>query len=491
MRRHRVIAVVLLFAALLLAIPMEVITGSVSAAAKNTKQLIDDSVGVLSKKEVKELNELANRYGSEIGINIIGIVTDKDQGNWEVLQDLYAKNNSNEDFSVSNAAVLILNTNHEKIYINVFQKAADHLDDERLSSITDIVADEYGEGRYKAAFQRYIESVYQYVTAGSQAVDSGKNSTVSSMISSTNDGTTFTSTTTTTSSSTSGTTSSTFTSTTTSTTNGTSFTSSSSGESSNGAMNSSNPSMFKKWSDASNKKGNQLIFDEAKLLTGREYEELQELAKQYSEERKTDMIIYTTNDPLAYDVKRMTQDFYDEYGPGYKMRHGNAIILMVDMTQREIYLAGFYKAKVYFDDDRLDQIRDKIAPYLTDKEYKDGFLTYLKTVHKYMGYRPGVNPDNLLLNIWVQLGAALVIGGGIVTLLVYRSGGRVTVDAQTYEDPNSAGLVDYSDQYIRTCTTRTRRYSSSSSSSSSGGRGSGGGGTTSGGHSHSGSRGSF
>lgn len=466
MRRYRIITVVLLFAALLLAAPIGIIAESVSAAEKNAKQLIDDSVGLLSKKEVKDLNELANQYGSELGINIIGIVTDKDQGTWEVLQDLYAKNSSNEDFSVGNAAVLILNTNHKKIYINVFQKAAEHLDDERLSNITDIVADEYGEGRYKAVFQKYIESVYQYAGMGSEAVDSNMNSTVSSTNTSTNDGTAFTSTTSSssTTSTTSSTSSSTFTSTFTSNANGTSFTSSSSSSSTNGAMNSTNPSIFKKWSNTSNKKDGQLIFDEAKLLTRQEYEELDALAKQYSAERKTDMIIYTIHDPFAYDIKRMTQDFYDEYGPGYKMRHGNAVILMVDMTHKETYAAGFYKANLFFDDDRLDQIRDKIVPYLADKEYKAAFLTYLKTVHKYMGYRPRVNPDNFLFNIWVQLGAALIIGGGIVALLVYRSGGRVTVHAQTYEDPNSAGLVHYSDRHIRTCTTRTKVYSNSSSS---------------------------
>ncbi|MFW5435350.1 TPM domain-containing protein [Paenibacillus apiarius] len=228
-----------------------------------------------------------------------------------------------------------------------------------------------------------------------------------------------------------------------------------------------------------------MIFDSAKLLNRQEYDELDALAKQYGAERETDIIIFTINSPAAYDVKRMTQDFYDEYAPGYDKPHGNAVILMVDMTHREVYLAGFYKAKTYLDDERLVKIRDKITPDLTNGDYKLAFQKYIQTAHKYMGFRPGVNPDNIFFNTWVQLGIALALGGGIVTLMVRRYGGRITVNSRTYEDASTSGILDYEDTYLRTSTTSRKIERSSSGSSG------GGGGTTSGGHSHSGSRGSF
>lgn len=238
--------------------------------------------------------------------------------------------------------------------------------------------------------------------------------------------------------------------------------------------------------EATATKGKQLIFDAAKLLNRQEYDELDALAKQYGAERETDMMIVTINSPEAYDVKKMTQDFYDKHGPGYDKPHGNAVILMLDMTHREVYLAGFYKAKQYLDDERLDKIRDKITPDLTSGDYKLAFQKYFQTAHKYMGFRPGVNPDNIFFNTWVQLGIALATGGGIVTLMVRRSGGRITVNSRTYEDASTSGIMDYEDTYLRTSTTSRKIERSSSSSGSSGG-----GGTTSGGHSHSGSRGSF
>ena len=238
--------------------------------------------------------------------------------------------------------------------------------------------------------------------------------------------------------------------------------------------------------EAAATKEKQLIFDTAELLTSQEVEELNALANQYGAERETDFIIVTVNGPEAYDVEAMTQDFYDNYGPGYDKPHGNAAILMVDMSHREVYLAGFYKAKTYLDDARMDKIRSKISSDMSDGEYKLAFQKYIQLAHKYMGFRPGVNPDNLLFNTWVQLGIALVLGGGIVTLMVLRSGGRVTVNSRTYENASTSGVVAHEDRYLHTNTTR-RKIERSSSSGSSGG----GGGTTSGGHSHSGSRGSF
>ena len=228
-----------------------------------------------------------------------------------------------------------------------------------------------------------------------------------------------------------------------------------------------------------------LVYDEAGLLTQEEAYELNALANEYGALRETDIMIVTIDSPDAYDVKEMTQDFYDDYGPGFDRWHGNTVILMLDMTHRELYIAGFYKAKEYLDDDRLDKIRDTITSDLSDGNYKLAFQTYIEKVDYYMGFPPGVNPDNLLYNLWIQLGISVVIGGGIVTLMVRRSGGRITVNSRTYENASTSGVLAHEDRYLHTSVSRRKIESSSSSSDG------GGGGTTSGGHSHSGSRGSF
>lgn len=230
-----------------------------------------------------------------------------------------------------------------------------------------------------------------------------------------------------------------------------------------------------------------LIYDEANLLTEEEYMELNAMANEYGAKRETDMIIITSNNEDNTDVELMTEDFYDEQAPGYDKPHGNTVILTLDMKNRDVYLAGFYKAEELLDDGRLDRIREKITPNLSNGDYKLAFEKYIKTAHKYMGFKPGVDPDNPLFNFGFQLIAALVVGGIVVGIMTYRSGGLVTVNRRTYEDASTSGIVDRQDQYLRTTTTK-RKIERSSSSSSGGG---GGGGITGGGHSHSGSRGKF
>jgi uncharacterized protein len=236
---------------------------------------------------------------------------------------------------------------------------------------------------------------------------------------------------------------------------------------------------------ATSESGKHLIYDEAHLLTQEQSDELNALAIRYGAKRDTDFIIYTTDNPLNLDVVSLTESFYDEKKLGYDRPHGNAAILTMDMRNREIYLAGFYKAKDYLDDARMDRIRSRITPDLTAGDYTKAFETYITTSYRYMGIKPGVNPDNLLFKGWFQLALSVIIGAVVVVIMGYRSGGRVTVNRMTYEDSATSGVVAHEDLYTHTTTTKRKIERSSSSSSG------GGGGTTGGGHSHSGSRGSF
>lgn len=239
--------------------------------------------------------------------------------------------------------------------------------------------------------------------------------------------------------------------------------------------------------EAGGTESKKLIYDEAGLLNQEAYDELNAMANRYGAQRETDIIIYTSKNVQNADVMKMTEDFYDEKAPGYDKAHGNAVILTVDMKNREVYLAGFYKAEQYLDDERLDKIRAKLSPDLTNGDYKLAFQKYIQNVHRYMGYRPGVNPDNIFYNIWFQLIVSLGIGGIIVGIMAYHSGGRVTVHQKTYEDAGTSGVLEHRDQYIRTTTTRQKIQKNNGGGSGGGG----GGGISGGGHSHSGSRGSF
>lgn len=230
-----------------------------------------------------------------------------------------------------------------------------------------------------------------------------------------------------------------------------------------------------------------LIFDEAGLLSKEERDELNTLANEYGAERETDFIILTADSAPNNDYELMTENFYDEHAPGYDKPHGNAVILTLVLSTRDVHLEGYYKGEEYLDSGRLDKIRDKITPDLSSGDYKQAFEQYIKTAHRYMGYEPGVNPDNILFNIWFQLGCAMAIGAIAVGVMAYRSGGRVTVNRRTYEDASTSGILEHEDRYIRTTTTK-RKIERNTGGGSGGG---GGGGVSRGGHSHSSSSGKF
>jgi len=224
------------------------------------------------------------------------------------------------------------------------------------------------------------------------------------------------------------------------------------------------------------------VYDEANLLTEKEVAKLEALASGQGKDRNTAFIILTVNGTGGKDKVQYVDDFYDEHAPGYDKPHGNTAILFIDMKKRDVYLAGFQKAEKYLDNNRLDLIQDKITPDLSDGKYFDAFSSYIHLSHDYMGYKPGVNPDNILFKWWFQLVAAIAVGAIIVLIMAYRSGGRVTVNARTYIDSNKSKVLSESDVFVRQTVTKQRKPSNNNKSG-------GGGGITRGGYTHSGSSG--
>lgn len=223
----------------------------------------------------------------------------------------------------------------------------------------------------------------------------------------------------------------------------------------------------------------QKVFDGANILSENEAKELESLANEIGSKWDTDILIVTVDDP-SIDVKQYTEDFYDEKIEEQGLNKWNVAMITLDMYNREVYLAGFYKGKLYLNDSRLNKIRDEITPALSGGNYGFAFQQFIESVDHYMDGEPA----NIFLRWWFQLIIASILGGIVVFSFVYTSGGRITVNNRTYLDEKTSRVIDSRDDYIRTTVTKVKKPSSNSS-------GGGGGGITGGGHSHSGSRGSF
>lgn len=232
-----------------------------------------------------------------------------------------------------------------------------------------------------------------------------------------------------------------------------------------------------------------LVLDYADLLTAEEEEELERLAARLGAKRETDFIILALDGTGGAGIELYVGKFYDDTAPGYDQPHGNAAILAIDIRERDVFLTGFGKAETLLDSGRLNKIRDRILPDLSDGDYYGAFEKYLRLAYDYMGYRPGVNPDNILFKTWFQVAVSLAVAAVAVGVMAMNTGGRVTVNARTYLDGGRSGVVGRSDRFMHKTVTRTKIEKPSSRGGGFGGGG--GGGVTPGGRSYSSSRGKF
>lgn len=258
----------------------------------------------------------------------------------------------------------------------------------------------------------------------------------------------------------------------------------------------------------------QKVYDYYGLFSDKEIDDLEELSKEYGEKGKVDIVIITTDDLSGKSRLKYLEDFYDEHGFGYEEQFGTAALLLIDMdpSNRGVEIQGYGDAEHYIHNDRIEHILDDIVPMLSDGEYYKAMKEYMKQVAYYMNEDKGVNTspvvgekdsghyygeasvdgpsnyygeENILNNVLVQLGIALVIGAVAVGIMAYHSSGRVTVTSRTYLDEKNSRVVASRDDYVRTTTTRVKKPSNDNNSGG-GIRSSGGGGVSSGGHSHSG-----
>lgn len=236
----------------------------------------------------------------------------------------------------------------------------------------------------------------------------------------------------------------------------------------------------------------QRIYDHAEILSADDIEKLEATAAKYSDKRETDFMVVTL-DNESKDIVDYVTDFYEEEELGYDQPRGNTAIIAIDIheTKRDVFLSGFGKAEEYLDPDKLETIRGKVTPALSDGDYEHAFNQFITLSAKYITYKPGSNPANPFYNTWVQLIISIALGAAIVWMLARNPGMKVTTNHGTYRNAELTKLKEKKDRYIRTTVTKKRKPKPKSGGG--GGRSSGGGfrGSTGGGRSFSGSRGKF
>lgn len=131
------------------------------------------------------------------------------------------------------------------------------------------------------------------------------------------------------------------------------------------------------------------VYDQADLLTAQEEEELERLAKEYSENWNMNFLVVTTEDTEGKSSMEYADDFYDACFPEASEEDG--VLYLIDMDNREIYLSTSGEAIRYLTDSRIDRILDEAFEKVADGDYYGTFVEFFENTEYYL--RQGI-PSN-------------------------------------------------------------------------------------------------
>lgn len=196
------------------------------------------------------------------------------------------------------------------------------------------------------------------------------------------------------------------------------------------------------------------IFDEADLLTDSEEQALLEKLEKYSEKYEADIAIVTTDYAGGKTAQAYADAFAEKIGQSMTQEDYPGILFLMDMDNREIYIATQGKAIGWYDSRRIDRILDDCYNHIIDGEYKATCDAFLEGVRDYMGLEPGKSARMGILGVLVRLLIALAVGAAATFAMVHKRGGRVTAGAAAYFNAAQSHLDGQQDRFINRTITR-------------------------------------
>ena len=218
------------------------------------------------------------------------------------------------------------------------------------------------------------------------------------------------------------------------------------------------------------------IVDEANLLTYREESALEDLAQEFRQNNKMDVVIVTVDSLGGKSAQNYADDYYDDHGYGVGSDY-SGVLLLIDMGDRQWYISTCGDAIEAISDRDIDKLFDAMSDDLSHGDYYEAFTGFIQALEDHL-QEQSAGPGMKGVLIAVVIGAA--VGG--IALLVMRSSmntKRKQSGAGDYLKRDSFHLRVHRDMYLYSRVTKRPRPKDNGGSSvhhSSGGRSHGGGG---------------
>lgn len=234
----------------------------------------------------------------------------------------------------------------------------------------------------------------------------------------------------------------------------------------------------------------QKVYDFADLLTDEEEDKLYQEVNSFISQTGYDLAVVTTNDNNKRSEVEYADDFYD-YNDFGKNSTRDGLLLLIDMTNRKVYISTTGNAIVMYNS-RIESIIDAGYDYLTSGDYYNTFSKMIEKQEYYFDLGPDEKDSKTIIideygnASYIKYMPYGLIGfiSGIVTLIVsivmYNKSKLKLKVGSTISYMKNKNITKKQDNLVNTVVTHTLRYSDTSS----------GGGHSSGGGFHSSSSGS-
>ena len=217
----------------------------------------------------------------------------------------------------------------------------------------------------------------------------------------------------------------------------------------------------------------EVVADAADLLSADEEASLLTKLEKYSERYSADIAIVTTDDAGGLSAQAYADAYAEKIGQSMSRDEYPGILFLIDMDNRQIYMATQGQAIQYYNDRRIDKVLDNCYNHITDGDYKGTCDAFLKGVRDYMGRSTDRSARMDAFGVLLRLIIAIVIGAVVTFAMVFRRGGRVTTNSRTYFDASGSHLDAKEDRFMNRTVTR-RHIEKPKGGGGSGGSGGGG-----------------
>ena len=202
------------------------------------------------------------------------------------------------------------------------------------------------------------------------------------------------------------------------------------------------------------------VEDGADLLTSEEELQLRAKALELAENTGYDFFVLTVEDARGREAQEVAEDYYMDYETTL-----DGVVYLIDMDNREIYIATSGVMRYYLDDERWNEALDRAFEYVANKQYYQAFSAMLSDTGRYLeaGIQSGtytVDEDTgeivyyqepPQLTLWEALFAltvALIVGGAFFGIVVGKYKMKIGGYTYSYQDNSRLKLRSRRDELI-------------------------------------------